>query len=351
MTRKITINTRSNGNYREEVINNRTHLVTEMISIEGDSTMNGLFYPDTEVANSYKQLDMKPAPAGHPTANGENISAFHPLAINAFNVGGFIRGSRKEGTRVFNELVFDLNVAMNDDRGTEIVSRIKKGERIGVSTGLNADIVNVSGRDEVRNINFDHVAVLLNESPAGENTFTVNEELIICNMGDKPKINQPKEVEDMDKEKIVLAAITNSANTLKDGDKERLMSMSESEFLAALFNSATVDIETATSVIESMGMTVNSKQDAESYSDYLSNKAQFDAFLSCKAQEREKKVDKIVNAEGSDLSIEDLADASDEFLDKLVGMIQPTLDYSAQGQPLTNSDRGLSADIELHEGA
>ena len=350
MTQKIAINSRSNGKFREEVLNNRPHIVTEMMSIEGDSTMNGLFYPDDQVTNSFKQLDMKPAPAGHPTANGENISAFHPLATNAFNVGGFVRNSRKEGKRVYNELVFDLEVANKDERGKEIVSRIKNGQKIGVSTGLNASVINNGDKREVRDIEFDHVAVLLNETPAGENTFTVNEELIICNMGDEPEIKPTEEVNDMDKEKLVLAAIGNGAK-LKGEDKERLMSMSESELAVAIANSA-LDVEKATELLESKGLTVNSQQDKEGYDNFLVNKADFDAYMAEKKSKIAEKVSTIVNHEGSDFTEADLSGKDEAFLDKMIGTLKPTPRYDAQDQPLTNSDREVTVEsIELHEEA
>jgi hypothetical protein len=352
MPQKITINSHSGGKFKEVVLNNRAHIITEMMSIEGDSTMNNLFYPDDQVTNSFKQLDMKPAPAGHPTANGENISAFHPLAINAFNVGGFIRNSRKEGKKVFNELVFDIEVANKDDRGKEIIKRIKSGEKIGVSTGLNATVTSSGDKKVVSDIEFDHVAVLLDESPAGDNTFTVNSDIILCKMGDEPEIKPTEEVNDMDREKLVLAAIGNSANSLKGEDKERLMSMSESEIVSAIVNNAIVDAETATKVVEDMGMTVNSKQDSEGYKTFVSNKESFDAYMADKEAARNDKIDTIVNAEGSEVAKEDLVNASEAFLDKLASIIKPKSDYSAQGQPLTNSDRGVEVEnIELHEDA
>lgn len=191
MLTKIAINSRSTGKFRTEVINNRPHLVTEMVSIVGDSVMNRLFYPLADVANSFDQLDQLPAPADHPVVNGVNVSAFHPLAINAFHVGGMVRKPRMVGNQVINELVFDIEVANKDDRGKAIIERIEKGEAIGVSTGLNADVTNSSGKhgDEdfdgvISNIQFDHVAVLLNDKPAGDATFTINKDVMICNLAE-----------------------------------------------------------------------------------------------------------------------------------------------------------------------
>jgi hypothetical protein len=342
MPQKITINSRSSGNYSEEVLNNRAHIVTEMMSIEGDSIMNGLFYPDDQVTNSFKQLDMKPAPAGHPTANGENISAFHPLAMNAFNVGGFIRNSRKEGKRVFNELVFDLEVAERDDRGTEIVNRIRKGQKIGVSTGLNASVISNGDKREVRDIQFDHVAVLLDEKPAGENTFTVNEELIICNMGEPlgdPKTNLNREVNDMDKEKLVLGIIANSANGYTMADKDALMSMSEDALVNALHSKVKhpePTLEAAKSVVEGAGLCVNAQDDKEGYSEYLANKEAFDSFKADLESKRKVKIEEILA--NSKMNADSLNGVSEEFLNELhESFVTPKGDYSAQG-PLLKSN-------------
>lgn len=189
---KIAINSKSTGKFTTEVINSRPHLVTQMVSIEGDTVMNGLLYPLSDVANTFKQLDALPAPAGHPMVNGEKVSAFHPMAINAFHMGAFVRNPRMVGKQVINDLVFDIEVAEKDERGKSAMNRIKNGESIGVSTGLGASVSMQGGKlgnteysGIVSNIKFDHVAILLDETPAGDSTFTINsDELKICNLAD-----------------------------------------------------------------------------------------------------------------------------------------------------------------------
>jgi hypothetical protein len=192
MPTRIAVNSKSTGKFKTVVINNRPHLSTEMVSIVGDSVMNGLLYPLNHVATSFAQLDQLPAPASHPTVNGQNVSAFHPLAVNAHNFGGMVRAPRMDGKKVINELVIDIEVANKDERGKEIVRRIEAGESIGVSTGLNATVTNQSGKEGdkeykgiVSEIKFDHVAVLPDETPAGSDTFTINsDELMICNVAE-----------------------------------------------------------------------------------------------------------------------------------------------------------------------
>ena len=188
---RISVINKSSGKFRIEEINGRQHIVTQMMPIEGDSVMNRLFYPNSVVTASYEQLNMLPAPDRHPEVNGEPVSAFNPLAINAFNFGGFTRSPVQTGKRVVTDLVIDLEVANKTKRGKKIIERIRQGKKIGVSTGLLAEVNNAAGKvgkqeydGTVTNISFDHVAVLLDQAPAGENTFTINH---------SDKSNQPKQ--------------------------------------------------------------------------------------------------------------------------------------------------------------
>ena len=191
MQRKIVINSASSGKYTEQTIGGRPHIVTTMVSISLDSVMNRVFYPAQAIRDSYQQLDRLPAPASHPKVDGLFISAHDPLAVNAYNVGAFALAPRLDGRHVINDLAVDVQTAERDERGVELLRRIKAGERIGVSTGLNGELVMVRGNFEgseydgiISNIEFDHVAFLLEEPPAGEATYTLNSEggLLVCNL-------------------------------------------------------------------------------------------------------------------------------------------------------------------------
>ena len=180
---KVTINTNTSGKFRKERINGRDHIVTRMLSIEGDSVMNRGFYPDAAVNASFDQLDMLPAPNDHPNVAGQDTSAFHPCAINAHNIGAFTRNPKKDGKKVINELWVDEEVANNSEDGRELIHRIETGKSVAVSTGMFCEKLQTNGQyngkdyDWVANkIRFDHVAVLLNKKPAGENTFLLNED-------------------------------------------------------------------------------------------------------------------------------------------------------------------------------
>lgn len=436
MPQRIVINTQSTGKFRDETINGRPHLVTTMVSIEGDSVMNNLLYPAREVINAHSQLNRLPAPAGHPVVDGIMASANDPAAVNAHNIGGMVLNPTVQGKRVINDLAFDIGVAEKDARGVEAMRRIRNSERIGVSTGLNADILNVDGklgdksyRGILSNLQFDHVAVLLDEAPAGDNTYTVNSDksVTICNMadsvnelrddireagqarfgtgqnthvwvvdilldpnraileindnaseklimipfghGDGGKLvftgdgveveretnftpvsnsagSNSKEEDDMDKEKLVLSIIGNSSNAFTGEDKDALMSMSETELVNALAKKTFVEIsvENATATLEKAGLSVNDKDfDAEGYSTFVSNKADFDAFMTAKGEKRTKQIEGIVA--NSKMTAESLEKFSDTELDNLEASFSTTQDYSAQAGVVTNANQG-SAEVD-----
>ncbi len=90
----ISINSHTSGKFRREMINNRSHLITSMMPIRGDISMNGILYPNKEVKASFQQLHDLPAPNGHPIINGVHVRAFKQASMNAFNVGGFVRNPK-----------------------------------------------------------------------------------------------------------------------------------------------------------------------------------------------------------------------------------------------------------------
>lgn len=178
---RIAINTHTSGKFKREQINGRSHIVTSMMPIRGDISMNGIFYPDQQVNDSFMQLHDLPAPNGHPKINGIHVSAFKPASMNAHNFGGFTRNPKKKGKEVFVDFMLDETVANLSDDGREMIKRIEKGEKVGVSTGLNiANVRSEEGKDDFgvkfnrvgEGFQFDHVAILLNETAAGDHAGT-----------------------------------------------------------------------------------------------------------------------------------------------------------------------------------
>jgi len=194
----ITINTRTTGKFKKKKIGGRDHIITSMRPIRGNTAMNGILYPDIEVQKSFMQFDNMLAPSKHPKINGQNVSAFHPMAINSHNIGGFTQNPKKKGKDVFVDFVLDIEVANNTDDGKELIRRIENGEKVGVSTGLTINrLTPKKGKDDFgkdftnvgEGFEFDHIAILLNEEAAGGHAGTelitnsdLDEDITIINL-------------------------------------------------------------------------------------------------------------------------------------------------------------------------
>lgn len=170
----VAINSTTSSNVTTKEIDGVKHLVTEMIPIVGNSVMNGGLYPDGQLDSSYMQLNDKLTPNGHPVVNGEPVSAFHPAAINAQNIGGFMRNAKKHGKVVSIEFWLNTEVAEKSEDGIELMKRMNNSEAVGVSTGLTLKQAFTNGVQDgidyewvASDFKFDHCAILLNEEAAG----------------------------------------------------------------------------------------------------------------------------------------------------------------------------------------
>lgn len=336
MKQQISIVNKSTGKFAIEKINGRKHLVTTMLAIEGDSVMNELFYPNDVVASAAPQLDMLPAPAGHPQVNGKPVSAFNPLAINAHSFGGFTRSPEISGMKVFADLVIDLKIANQSSKGRSIIARIRKGERIGVSTGLIADVTNTLGNinnqeftGRVERINFDHVAVLLDAMPAGENTFTINHSAR----------KQSKRTRTMDELNIDL-------NPFSQTDRLRLMQLNGQQILDLLNHNVSVDEGKA--VVEKAGFFVN-QVSQDQITTYLENEDQFKEFL--QTIENDLNETKQFIVDNSAMEMDQLAEMSLDTLESLSKAISPKQKYIGTGKRQVSNELVLVDDINLAKEA
>lgn len=193
-TLELFINSKTTGKFRRVMENGRSHIVTQIVPIVGDTVMNDIFYPDDVVSNSMSQFEMLPAPAGHPKVRGIKTSIRNPLAANAHSIGGFTRKPRKQARRIVGDFWLDEEVANSNQHGRAVVKAIENGERLGVSTAgrgkLHAaeGVGPVDGRPYKRvatDLQYDHVAILLDEPAAGAHVGT---ELITNDDGSTSKI-------------------------------------------------------------------------------------------------------------------------------------------------------------------
>ena len=413
MTKKtIVVNSASSGKFELQQINKRPHIVTTMMSIEGDSVMNKLFYPNAEVKSAHTQLDRLPAPVEHPVIDGAFVSANDPLATNAHNVGAFVRNPRIDGKRIINDLAIDVEIAERDERGKKIIEKIKSGERLGVSTGLNADMINADGAHNgaeyhgiINNIQFDHVAILLDEKPAGDNTYTLNSEgdgIIVCEAetygelselileaakikyrgegsmshvvdvlttdsaaiidvndnGRERMIKIPYRIDEAGavvftgegeivKRKVIYEPVGSPASqTDPKGEsmdiKKLLMSIISDERNSLKADGAEKLGElTEVQLANALMDSVITPDEPEGYAEYLANKAAYDAFVQSKKEAREKLVNEIVT--NSETTAESLESVPDSVLTLLAAKTTKQ-DFTAQGGMTTNANNTVEVD-------
>jgi len=311
------INSESSGKYKIEAKGGRRFLVTDMLPIQADSVMNGLLYPANSVAESYQQLDNIPVPSGHPSFDGKSLKASEPLA-SKHNIGAFVRKPVLNGRNVYAELVIDVEVANRTREGKEAMRRIRKKRRIGVSTGLNANIMESKGTHNgdayygiVNNIKFDHVALLLKERPAGQNTYTLNSgELFNLKKGE----TSMREI-----------TIDTSNLSLEDHKFLELRSADAVDIVNALKHE-TSEAE-AIEVLENSGkLVVNSAE----YADFNQNRELLAEFNAEKAAARKEKTDFIIA--NSKMEQSDLDNLPDKTIDSLVNSIKPKNTHIINGR-------------------
>lgn len=306
---RISVINQSTGKYSTEQINGRPHVVTKMVVIEGDSVMNGLLYPQPVVAGVIDQLNMLPAPDGHPKVGGKHVSAFNPLAVNASNLGAFVRNPALSGNQVTADLCVDVEVAGKSQRGKRVLNRIKSGKRIGVSTGMIAQITNKIGklgkaayRAVVDSIAFDHVAILLDVPPAGENTYTLNHDKSATKL----------------KKGILMDEITLDLTPLSLEDRVMISGLTLNEIVGHVKHTVTVD--EAKAAVEEAGFKVN-QLDQATVDSFIANEKEFGEFISQRKAKRDETVGFIVA--NSKMTAEQLAGFDDDALESLSQSVAP----------------------------
>lgn len=152
---------------RREQHNGREHIVVPSYTLPDDVVMNGGLYPREEIEKSYRSLENKLAPIGHPTVNGQFVSAFTPEALHGFHAGAWNRNVKREGNRIYLEKWIDAEFAANTEKGRELLEAIDAGEPIHTSTGIFLERKPVSNADGyswvATNMDFDHDAILIGE--------------------------------------------------------------------------------------------------------------------------------------------------------------------------------------------
>lgn len=158
--------------------NGRPHWKISSATLPFDVVMNGGLYPRSEIEANYKTLEGTLAPLGHPTVEGQFVSAFTPEGINLGHVGAWNGEARIDGNRVRIDKMIDIEVAQRTENGRLLLERlesIEKGEGEPISTSVAAFLERMEANEAQKNagaewvakiFRFDHDAILLDEPPA-----------------------------------------------------------------------------------------------------------------------------------------------------------------------------------------
>lgn len=157
-----------------------TYTIRDVVGAVDDIVMNGRLYPADQLAAGVASLEGKPAPAGHPkSAEGKLISALNGEALASAWIGSYVRNARHEGGRTMVDVVVNEAQAKAHPDGAKLVERLDaaiagtNSDPIHVSTGLMMQPITANGESRgkkyssiVTNIQYDHLAILLNERGA-----------------------------------------------------------------------------------------------------------------------------------------------------------------------------------------
>lgn len=171
----------SASNITTETIDGKPHIVVRGITpVVDDIVMNRKLYPAAEIEKAYNTLERNPMPLGHPKVDGKHVSARDVRAVNNYHVGAWLQNVSHKDGKVTGDMYVDRQYADSSDKGKRLVNRLDEmsagtnSEPIHISTGLLYSGIAANGEskgkkyDEIAtNMNFDHVAVLLDEPGAG----------------------------------------------------------------------------------------------------------------------------------------------------------------------------------------
>lgn len=171
----------SASNINTETINGAEHIVVKnVVPVRDGIVLNGGLYPAEENTKGYKSLEDKPMPYGHPKVDGRHVSASNVRAVNDYHIGAFTRNVRKENGQVLIDAVINRRFAESSEKGRKVLQRLddmaagKTDEPISISTGLLLNRIEAKGESNGKrytwiatNQVYDHVAILLDEPPAG----------------------------------------------------------------------------------------------------------------------------------------------------------------------------------------
>ncbi|HGF6560294.1 TPA: DUF2213 domain-containing protein [Providencia alcalifaciens] len=188
----------NSSNISTETIDGDEHIVIRgVVPVIDDVVMNGGLYPASEINSSFKSMEGRQCPYGHPKIGTDYVSADMPRAVNQYHIGAWAENVRKDGEKVIMDVKVNRRFADGCEKGKEFLSRIddiiagNSSDHIHVSTGLLLQREQNKGKSKgkaytwvARNMHFDHIAIL----PASEPGAATPEDgvgMFVNNEGEK----------------------------------------------------------------------------------------------------------------------------------------------------------------------
>lgn len=155
--------------------------IKDVVPVIDEIVLNGGLYPADEINKGYLSLNGTAAPAGHPQdSEGNYISAKEAEAMQRHWIGAGVTNVKRKGGKVTCDVTINVDQANAMEEGRELIARCEKAmngeqiEPIHVSTGLMLNREMAEGESKgkkytwvARNMQFDHLAILLNQQGAG----------------------------------------------------------------------------------------------------------------------------------------------------------------------------------------
>lgn len=181
---QVNVTTKVNSaSIRRETYNGREHIIIPSYTLPANVIMNGGLYPSAEIDAHYRGLEGTLAPLGHPTVNGEFVSALSAEGINQGHIGAWNRNVEKVGNRIYVEKWIDVNKAKESEGGREVLARVEalesgeSSEPIHTSVAVFLEKLEANEEQKAQGYNWiakihrmDHDAILLHESGAATPT-------------------------------------------------------------------------------------------------------------------------------------------------------------------------------------
>lgn len=162
---------------KSQISKTETHYKITGIPITvDDAVMNGVLYPADENAKGMNSMVGKPLTIGHPIDDkGNYLSGREGVGMQNHYSGGHVTKTYNVSGVWYADAEIKTALLNAQENGPELISVLDNKLDLGVSTGLLFSQNQVSGENEkgdsyemsAINQEYDHLAALLNEAPAG----------------------------------------------------------------------------------------------------------------------------------------------------------------------------------------